>query len=137
MRRTTAPFSVVLADLDFFKPINDRFGHGVGDETLLRVAAILRGTLRGQDALCRWGGDELMFFLPETSLAGAAEVAEKARRRLAEEVLPVEGLRLQVTLSLGVAEARLDEPVRDLVHRADSALYRAKLEGRNLVRTAG
>ncbi len=137
MRRATAPFSLLLADLDFFKPINDRFGHGVGDETLLRISAILRGTLRGQDALCRWGGDELMFFLPETSLAGAAEVAEKARRRLAEEVLPIEEHRLQVTLSLGVAEARLDEPVRDLVRRADSALYRAKLEGRNLVRTAG
>ena len=136
MRRTTAPFALVLADLDFFKPINDRFGHGAGDETLLRVAAILRGALRGQDALCRWGGDELMFFLPETTLAGAAEVAEKARRRLAEEILPVEGLQIQVTLSLGVAEARLDEPVRDLIHRADAALYRAKLEGRNRVSLA-
>lgn len=136
MRRATAPFSLVLADLDSFKPINDRHGHEAGDETLRSVCAILRGALRGQDALGRWGGDELMFFLPETSLAGAAEVAEKARAHLADATLSVAGEPLRITLSLGVAEARPGEVLRELVHRADSALYRAKKEGRDRVARA-
>ncbi len=133
MRRTTAPFSLALADLDSFKPINDRYGHAVGDEVLTLLAATLRGALRGQDAVGRWGGDEILIFLPETPLAGALEVAEKIRQRLAGAVLRVEEAELRMTLSLGVAEARAGEPIGELVRRADEALYRAKLDGRNRV----
>ncbi len=133
VRRTTEPFSLVLADLDHFKPINDRYGHAVGDLALTRIADLLRSSLRRQDAICRWGGDELLIFLPETSLAGAAEAAEKIRARLAAVPLVVQGGELRLSLSLGVAEAGRDEPVAEVVHRADEALYRAKREGRNRV----
>lgn len=133
VHRSTAPFSLALADLDHFKPINDRFGHAVGDQALTRIADLLRSTLRRQDAICRWGGDELLIFLPETTLAGAAEAAEKIRHRLAELPLIVRGEELHLSISMGVAEADRDEEVTEVVRRADEALYRAKQEGRNRV----
>lgn len=136
MRRTTAPFSVALADLDSFKPINDRYGHAVGDEVLTLLAATLRGALRGQDAVGRWGGDEILIFLPETPLAGAIEVAEKIRHRLAGSTLKVDEAELRLTLSLGVAEARPGEAIGEVIRRADQALYRAKLDGRDRVAPA-
>ena len=133
VHRTTEPYSVALADLDHFKPINDRFGHAVGDQALTRIADLLRSSLRRQDAICRWGGDELLIFLPETTLAGAAEAAEKIRHRLTEVPLIVSGEELHLSVSIGVAEAARDEAVTEVVRRADEALYRAKLEGRNRV----
>ena len=84
VRRGVAAYSLALADLDHFKPINDRYGHAVGDQALTRIADLLRSSLRSQDAICRWGGDELLIFLPETSLEGAVEAAEKIRQRLTE-----------------------------------------------------
>lgn len=133
MRRTTEPYSLALADLDHFKPINDRYGHAVGDQALARIADILRSSLRRQDGVCRWGGDELLVFLPETDLAGAAEAAEKIRLRLAEVPLIVRGEELRLSVSLGVAEARQEEAVAEVVRRADDALYQAKQQGRNRV----
>ncbi|MEO8275584.1 MAG: diguanylate cyclase [Thermoanaerobaculia bacterium] len=133
VRRKTEPYSVALADLDHFKPINDRFGHAIGDLALTRLADLLRSSLRGQDAICRWGGDELLIFLPQTGLAGAAEAAEKIRVRLAEVPLLVNGAEIELSISLGVAEARRGEPVAEVVRRADEALYEAKQGGRNRV----
>jgi len=133
VRRTTEPFSLVLADLDHFKPINDRYGHFVGDQALARVADLLRSSLRRQDAICRWGGDEMLIFLPETNLAGAVEAAEKIRLRLVEIPLVVHDEEIRLSLSMGVAEAARDEAIAEVVHRADEALYRAKQEGRNRV----
>jgi diguanylate cyclase (GGDEF)-like protein len=133
MRRTTGPFSVALADLDDFKQLNDRHGHAIGDRALAMIADTLRTALRGQDAVARWGGDELLIFLPETELEGAVGVAEKIREEFASAPFVVQGHEVRLTLSLGVAEARRDEPVADVVRRADVALYRAKQEGRNRV----
>ena len=133
VHRTTEPYSVALADLDHFKPINDRYGHAVGDQALTRIADLLRSSLRRQDAICRWGGDELLIFLPETTLAGAAEAAEKIRHRLTEVPLIVRGEELHLSVSIGVAEAGRDEVVTEVVRRADEALYRAKQAGRNRV----
>jgi len=124
---------VALADLDHFKPINDRFGHAVGDQALTRIADLLRSSLRRQDAICRWGGDELLIFLPETTLAGAAEAAEKIRHRLTEVPLIVRGEELHLSVSIGVAEAAREEAVTEVIRRADEALYRAKQAGRNRV----
>ena len=133
VRRTTEPYSLVLADIDHFKPINDRHGHAVGDQALACIADLLRTSLRRQDAICRWGGDELLIFLPETALAGALEAAEKIRLRLADMPLVVQGEELHLSLSLGAAEAARDEAVTEVVRRADEALYRAKQGGRNRV----
>jgi len=133
VHRTTGPYSVALADLDHFKPINDRYGHAVGDQALTRIADLLRSSLRRQDAICRWGGDELLIFLPETTLAGAAEAAEKVRHRLTEAPLLFDGEELHLSVSIGVAEAARDEAVTEVVRRADEALYRAKQAGRNRV----
>ncbi len=133
IRRGVAAYSLALADLDHFKPINDRYGHAVGDQALTRIADLLRSSLRSQDAICRWGGDELLIFLPETALEGAAEAAEKIRQRLAEVPLIVRGGELRLSVSVGVAEAARDEAVTEVVRRADDALYQAKQAGRNRV----
>ena len=133
MRRKTAPYSLALADLDDFKTLNDRHGHAVGDRALAAIADHLRAGLRRQDAVCRWGGDELLVFLPETGLEGAFEAAEKIRLQFSEVPMIVQGVEIRLTVSLGVAQAAVDEPAADVVRRADEALYRAKQTGRNRV----
>jgi len=133
IRRGVAAYSLALADLDHFKPINDRYGHAVGDQALTRIADLLRSSLRSQDAICRWGGDELLIFLPETTLDGAVEAVEKIRQRLTEVPLVVRGGELRLSVSVGVAEAACDEAVTEVVRRADDALYQAKQAGRNRV----
>ena len=133
VQRRTSSYSLALADLDDFKKLNDRHGHAIGDRALAAIADILRAQLRGQDAVCRWGGDELLVFLPETNLTGAAEAADKIRLQFSEVPMIVQGVDVRLTVSVGVAEALPGEPVADVVHRADEALYRAKNSGRNQV----
>lgn len=132
--RNHRPLSVMIIDLDDFKPINDAFGHDIGDMVLRQTADALRGALRGQDVLCRTGGDEFLVICPETGLEAARACAE--RLRLAAEHLRVEtgGPVLQLTVSIGVA-AR-DDTMADvdaLIKRADRGVYQAKERGRNAV----
>jgi diguanylate cyclase (GGDEF)-like protein len=131
-RRTGHPFALVFADVDHFKTINDRFGHEVGDRVLVELAELLRGALRDQDSVARWGGEELLVFLPETDRAGARTVAEKLRRA-ASEPRSVLGHEVALTLSLGVAEFGSDETVEDCLRTVDRLLYQAKVEGRDRV----
>lgn len=128
------PISLVLADVDHFKSINDRYGHPVGDEVIARFASIL-ATGRASDVPCRYGGEEFALILPGTSTDSALEVAERLRRRLAAERF---GGRedLVVTASFGVADLASIEQAGtslSLVHAADEALYRAKSAGRDRV----
>ncbi len=131
-RRYGTPLSVILTDIDHFKQVNDRFGHNMGDEVLVRVASTLQETLRQVDLVGRWGGEEFLVILPDTDLDGARIVAE--RLRLGVEAIPpfVEG-PARVTSSVGVASFRGEENSAVFVDRADQALYRAKEAGRNRV----
>jgi diguanylate cyclase (GGDEF)-like protein len=133
VRRVTRSFSIILADIDHFKEINDTFGHEAGDQVLQQLAALLRDCVRSQDAVARWGGDELLLFLPETPLEGALEVGRKLLMATAECPQLVDRQGLVVTLSMGVATVAAGETVNECIRKADVALYRAKTEGRNRV----
>ncbi|PZW67532.1 diguanylate cyclase (GGDEF)-like protein [Pseudomonas sp. URMO17WK12:I1] len=132
-QRDNSPLCAVMLDLDDFKQINDRHGHLAGDEVLRRFAEQLRATLRQSDILCRWGGEEFILLLKNTERGAALELAEKLRRRCAEQRYPVGGEHLQVTVSLGLSQWQPGETLHDLLGRTDRALYRAKQAGRNRV----
>ena len=125
--RTGVPYSVVLVDLDRFKQVNDTYGHNVGDEVLRRLGRLLRQSVRGDDLVGRWGGEEFTVVCPATSVDAAAELAERLRVAIAATAFP-HGIRL--TSSFGVAEARSGDGIDDVVGRADAALYDAKRTGR-------
>jgi len=135
-QRLETPLSVVLADLDGFKDVNDVHGHAVGDEVLRVFADVLRETLRESDVAGRWGGEEFLLLLPGADEEGAAQLADRVRRGLAVRDIPgVPGLR--VTASFGVAEYSGETNTEELVAAADSALYRAKRAGKDRVEPAG
>ncbi len=130
--RYTAPFAVLLVDLDFFKEVNDQFGHAVGDEVLKEVGLRLSKALRVPDTLARWGGEEFMVLAPATSDPQACELAERLAQVVRET--PFIG-KIQLTTSIGVACHRPGDTSEDMINRADRALYRAKHLGRNSVVT--
>jgi diguanylate cyclase (GGDEF)-like protein len=133
--RLETPLSVVLADLDGFKDVNDEHGHAVGDAVLRVFAEVLRETLRESDIAGRWGGEEFLLLLPGADEEGAAQLAERVRVALADHSIPgVPGLR--VTASFGVAQYVGDANTEQLVAAADDALYRAKRGGKDRVERA-
>jgi two-component system, cell cycle response regulator len=133
--RHKRPLSIVLLDIDFFKNVNDRHGHGAGDEVLKEVAAQVRGQLRTEDALARYGGEEFVVVLRDTALPEAHLVAERVREKIARTTIPVDGVSLAVTISAGCAALTccLGSSTEELVSVADRRLYRAKRGGRNRV----
>jgi diguanylate cyclase (GGDEF)-like protein len=132
-RRSGRPVSIVLADLDHFKQVNDTRGHAAGDLALRAVARTLRASLRAQDVVARWGGEEFMLLLPDTDAEGARRVAESARTAVEELRLENGDAAFGLTLSLGVSEHDAGRRVDETIAAADDALYRAKQEGRNRV----
>lgn len=133
--RFETPLSVVLADLDGFKDVNDSYGHAVGDEVLRAFGGVLRQTLRESDVAGRWGGEEFLVLLPGTDGKGAAQLAERVRAEFAARSVPgIDGLR--VTASFGVAEYSPHSRSEELVAAADGALYRAKRAGKDRVERA-
>jgi diguanylate cyclase (GGDEF)-like protein len=125
--------SVAMLDIDHFKRVNDEFGHEAGDSVLQRIAGLVAGELRTSDVLVRWGGEEFLILAPHTHHRQGTQLAERVRRRVAEQQLPPVG---RVTVSLGVAGLRPGESAEQLIARADAALYRAKEGGRDRVDTA-
>jgi diguanylate cyclase (GGDEF)-like protein len=139
--RYDRPLTIAMADLDYFKEVNDRYGHLAGDTLLKRIAQVIAGALRSTDWIGRYGGEEFLFLLPETDMAGACGVAEKIRLLVQRTQVPMDtmdgGGTAGVTLSIGLAS--LDDvpgrkiTARNLIAAADRSLYEAKNGGRNRV----
>jgi len=128
--------ALMMLDIDFFKSVNDTYGHDAGDDVLREFAMRIRKSIRGIDLACRYGGEEFVIVMPETDMHIAGMVAERLRRAVAAEPFAIDkGARqIQVTISIGLAALeRKGEPVADVLKRADLALYRAKHDGRNRV----
>ncbi|WP_434563704.1 diguanylate cyclase [Pseudomonas sp. Z5-35] len=129
-QRFREPLSLIAMDVDDFKDINDRYGHAFGDAALVQVVQAVKRCERDGDLLVRWGGDEFIMILPSTSLADAVLMAESIRRGLSD-LLPVGDF--QITMSFGVVQRFEDEPQATLLDRADQALYRSKMGGKNVI----
>src|SRR5712671_1482244 len=134
-RRSNAPLSMIMFDVDRFKYVNDSYGHLAGDRLLADVGRRLADVLRTTDVKCRYGGDEFLLILPDTPAAGARQLAESIRVEISTVRVSVDGVDAAVTASLGVVTATQDEqdPLA-FIARADTALYRAKHAGRDCVR---
>ena len=125
-------FSILLIDLDYFKKINDTYGHLIGDEILKNIAKILKYVLRNVDHIGRFGGEEFIVILPNTNLKNAVLVAEKVREAIANFKHNIEEQIIQATVSIGIASYNsLDDDANQIIKRADQALYTAKSSGRN------
>ena len=133
--RNHLPLSVLMIDLDYFKEVNDRYGHPAGDDVLRIVAQLLLLCLRKTDLLARYGGEEFSILLPETTLTGAAIIAERIRQTICQKPVIAEGVSIEVSVSIGTASHADDNEATPeiLLKKADLALYRAKALGRNRV----
>jgi diguanylate cyclase (GGDEF)-like protein len=129
-QRTGRHFSVIIIDLDYFKRVNDTYGHLIGDKTLVKLSKLLSDNIRSIDMVGRWGGEEFMIICPETTSEGGKQLAEKIQSVIERYDFPHIHT---MTCSFGISESREGDRIENVVGRADSALYRAKEEGRNRV----
>ena len=132
MQQRQNSLSTILIDIDHFKKVNDSFGHNVGDNTLSKIAEFLLEKLRETDIICRWGGEEFLVLLPATNIEQAQNIAEKLRRKL--EQTSFEKVKT-LSASFGIAAVTNSDTLEDVINRADHALYLAKHNGRNCVKT--
>lgn len=136
-RRYQTPGALLLVDADHFKRINDRHGRDCGDALLREITRATQGSLRQPDLLARFGGEELIVFLPHTDPLGALDVADRVRERVSTLAMAWQGLQVRTTVSIGVAALEPGHSSLDaLIHDANSALFAAKEAGRNCVRAA-
>ncbi len=130
------PVSVLICDIDHFKQINDRHGHHAGDDVIRALAQLIRHSMRAGDSGGRWGGEEFVILLPQTQLDGALQFATRLNRAFAQVSVSSATQTLHNTISIGVTEHQHGEDIQTSIDRADSALYRAKQNGRNRVEFA-
>lgn len=137
-RQNNKPFSVIMVDIDYFKKVNDTYGHLVGDSLIRGFSRVLKEQIRQNDLAARYGGEEFLILLPETGISGARAVAEKIKTVLSAKKwkLKESGESMgQITVSMGIALYDLDESGNEAINRADIALYQAKSRGRNMIVT--
>lgn len=132
-RRSGEPLALVMADVDFFKRINDKHGHDAGDTVLGHIGEMLLRTVREQDIVARWGGEEFLMLLPNTDAAGARVMADRIRRLVGSFEVDHAGHGIASTLSFGTTTVQAEETLSDALRRVEAALYRSKAEGRNRV----
>jgi diguanylate cyclase (GGDEF)-like protein len=130
-KRTGKPNSLILMDIDFFKQVNDRFGHDAGDHVLMEIAGLIKKNIRDLDVVARWGGEEFILLATETGRHEAIFVAERIRAAIEAHTFVFDGRKLHVTMTLGISQFEPDEAGGLCVKRADQALYEGKTGGRN------
>lgn len=129
--------TIGMLDLDFFKRVNDTYGHDAGDRMLVHFASLIKSIMRKSDALVRYGGEEFTLILPATDARGAHLVLGRLQQMMSKSPLNYEGQQINTTFSAGVAALRDDENAHALLRRADEALYCAKNSGRNQIKISG
>ena len=132
MVQRNGTMSLVMLDIDFFKKVNDLYGHNAGDKVLVQVSHLLLKTLRNIDIVCRWGGEEFILLLPTASLENATSLAHKLKDNMHN--LDIDNIN-DISASFGVAEVKEGDVMQDVINRADKALYLAKDSGRDCVKT--
>jgi diguanylate cyclase (GGDEF)-like protein/PAS domain S-box-containing protein len=132
-RQSKKLLCLIMIDIDNFKKINDTFGHAIGDQILISSSQLLKNKARNTDSVIRWGGEEFLIIVPDSRLQDGLEFAERIRKSIEQHTEEVVG---RITASFGVAELSPDETTASLLNRADKALYKAKLEGKNCVKSA-
>lgn len=130
LKRHKSPWSLLLIDVDFFKKVNDTYGHNIGDDVLVKIASFIQQSNRSESIVGRWGGEEFLVLLPGTSAEQAMEAAERIRTNIAENLLIKN--QEHVTVSIGISSAIYNDNFEKMVHNADLALYQAKNKGRNI-----
>lgn len=133
--RQNLPLSILMLDIDFFKMINDKYGHLAGDKVLKEIAAVISRIIRSDDVFCRYGGEEFVIIMRNTDCQNAVNLAERIRRRIEETDIEYEDQKIKVTISIGVATS-VDKNFKDyvqLISEADRYLYKSKGAGRNRV----
>ncbi|MDR2450729.1 MAG: GGDEF domain-containing protein [Candidatus Accumulibacter sp.] len=132
-RQRRSPLSVALLDIDNFKKLNDSLGHDAGDAALIHLVSVIRETLRPQDTLARFGGEEFIILLPDTSVENAAKALVRVQRELTRRYFLANNEKLLITFSAGVSQVRPDDTEATVIKRADEAAYGAKTSGKNRV----
>ena len=136
LKRSDLPLACALFDLDHFKQINDTYGHSAGDRALVHAVAVVKASIRSIDVLGRYGGEEFVLLMPNTSLESATETADRVRIALAESPFKVDDRLIPLSASFGVTSLIANESAEDALRRADMAMYEAKRLGRNRVEIA-
>lgn len=136
--RNQEPLSVILCDVDHFKKINDQYGHNAGDAVLVDLAKIFSSNIREQDCVARWGGEEFLFILPQTSAMSANTFAEKIQEKLQNHVVTYDDKQIEVRVSMGIEQFNIDQSdnkqnIDEVINSADKYLYQAKDAGRNQI----
>lgn len=136
LRRSGKSFVLVITDIDLFKVINDRYGHDAGDSVLKEVSGLMKQTLRHQDLLSRWGGEEFILLLPETNISGANKVIEVLREVIASHQFKYHTKNFNITMTFGMALFDGSQSVEMVLKQADLLLYKGKESGRNCVKSS-
>lgn len=130
---SNGPYSLLLVDIDFFKRVNDEYGHDAGDDVLQQLGKVLLSSVRQEDIVGRFGGEEFLVYLPNTRIKEAILIAERCRYEVEQHTFSARGQTLQITVSLGLSESAQEFSSDDVLQQADKALYVSKKDGRNRV----
>jgi diguanylate cyclase (GGDEF)-like protein len=131
--RSKEPLSIILCDVDYFKKINDQYGHNAGDTVLIELAELFTKNMREQDFIARWGGEEFLFILPQTEAKSANIFAEKIQEILQNHLVNHENEKISVKVSMGIEQFKDNQTIDEAINNADKYLYQAKNAGRNQI----